>query len=83
MNIVENRLQALGITLGEPELPVGNYLGCKKFRELLYVSGRVSDLKGEVGTDVNEEQAKHAAHDTVLLILSIVKEGIKNLDLIC
>ena len=37
---------------------------------------------GEVGTDVTEEQAREAARDTVVLILSIVKKDIKDLDLI-
>ena len=82
MSLIEDRLKALKLKLEPPKPAAGKYLGYKQFGELLYTSGRVSDLKGEVGTDVNEEEAKQAARDTVLLILSIVKKDIKDLDLI-
>ena len=82
MSSVEKKLQALGLYLPPAKPPVGNYIGCKIVGELLYASGRVSDLKGEVGNDVTEEQARLAARDTVLLILAIVKNDIKDLDLL-
>ena len=80
MSIVEKKLQQLGITLGPPKAPVAKYLGCKQSKELLFVSGRVSDLRGEVGTEVTTEDAKRAARDTVVLVLSIVKQDIADLD---
>jgi enamine deaminase RidA (YjgF/YER057c/UK114 family) len=80
MSTIENKLIALGLKLPLPKPPVANYLTCKLVGELLFVSGRVSERVGEVGTDVTEEVAKIAARDTVLLILSIVKEEIKDLD---
>lgn len=82
MSLIEKRLLALGLNLPEPKPPVGNYLGSKSIGELLFAAGRVSDLAGEVGTEVSEEQAKEAARNTVLTILSIVKQDIKDLDLI-
>jgi enamine deaminase RidA (YjgF/YER057c/UK114 family) len=82
MSIVEDKLKKLGFRLGPPKPSVANYLGCKRFGELLFASGRVSELKGEVGTDVTESEAKIAARDTVLLILSIIKKEIGDLDLI-
>lgn len=82
MGLIEKRLLALGLNLPEPKPPVGNYLGSKSIGELLFAAGRVSDLAGEVGTEVSEEQAKEAARNTVLTILSIVKQDIKDLDLI-
>lgn len=82
MSIVEKRLEALGLALPAPKPPVGNYLGCKKSGELLFASGRVSDRTGEVGTDITLEEAKDAARDTVLLILAIIKQDIKDLDLL-
>jgi enamine deaminase RidA (YjgF/YER057c/UK114 family) len=57
-------------------------LGSKKIGELLFASGRVSDCIGEVGTEVTLEKAKEAARNTVLTILAIIKEDIKDLDLI-
>jgi enamine deaminase RidA (YjgF/YER057c/UK114 family) len=82
MSIVEKKLEELGLSLPAPKPPVGNYLGSKKIGELLFASGRVSDCIGEVGTEVTLEKAKEAASDTVLVILAIIKEDIKDLDLI-
>ena len=82
MGRIEEALNHLGIDLPPAKPPVGNYIGCKIAGNLLYASGRVSDLKGEVGTDITEEEAKKAAKDTVLLILSIIKTDIKDLDLL-
>ena len=82
MGIVEKKLEELGLSLPDPKPPVGNYLGSKRVGELLFASGRVSDCIGEVGTEISLEQAKEAARNTVLLILAITKQDIKDLDLI-
>ncbi len=66
MSIVEDKLQKLGLQLKPAKPSVANYLGCKRSGNLLFVAGRVSDLKGEVGTDITEDEAKVAARDTVL-----------------
>jgi len=81
MSIIEVKLQTLGLELPQPKPPVGNYVGSKAIGEMLFASGRVSDLIGAVGADVSEEQAKEAARNTVLVILAIIKQDI-NLDLI-
>jgi enamine deaminase RidA (YjgF/YER057c/UK114 family) len=82
MDSIEKRFQELGLALTGAKPPVGNYLGSKRIGEILFASGRVSDCIGEVGTEVTLENAKAAARDTVLAILAIVKEDIKDLDLI-
>jgi len=82
MSAIEDRIEKLGLKLPEPPASIGNYLGSKKSGNLLFASARVSDLKGEVGTDVTIEQAHKAASETVLTILAIIKQDIKNLDLI-
>lgn len=79
MNI-EQKLSSLGIKLEPPKLPVANYLGTKRVGGLLFVSGRKSELIGEVGTDITEEQAKKAARETVIDLLSIIKNDINDLD---
>jgi hypothetical protein len=61
MSNIEDKLTGLGLKLKTPKLPVGNYLDCKRIGELLYVSGRVSELTGEVGGDVTVDDAKEAA----------------------
>jgi enamine deaminase RidA (YjgF/YER057c/UK114 family) len=77
---IENKLNKLGLVLVNPKLPVGQYLDCKRSGNLLFVSGRVSELVGEVGTDVTLEEAKEAARNTVVLLLSILKKHTGNLD---
>ena len=82
MSLIEDKLRKLGFQLQPAKPSVANYLGCKRSGDMLFAAGRVSELIGEVGTDVTEEEAKMAARDTVLLILAIIKQEIKDLDLI-
>ena len=53
MGHIEEKLTALGETLPQAKKPVANYLGCKRSGNTLYVSARVSQVRGEVGTDVH------------------------------
>lgn len=82
MATVNKRLAELGLELAPPVHPVANYLGCKRSGDLLYVSARVSPQRGEVGTDIDRDAAKQAARDTIVLLLSIIRAEIGNLDLI-
>jgi enamine deaminase RidA (YjgF/YER057c/UK114 family) len=82
MGKIEDRLAELGEKLPVPHSPVANYLPCKRSGSTLYVSGKISDLRGEVGTEVSLEQAYQAAKDTVLVMLAMVKGEIGDLDLI-
>ncbi|MFQ5607925.1 MAG: RidA family protein [Candidatus Zixiibacteriota bacterium] len=80
MKKITARLKELGIELPEPKSPVANYLGSKRSGDLLFVSARVSDLRGEVGADVTTERAREAARATVIDILAIIKRDIEDLD---
>ena len=80
MGHIENRLSELGETLPAAKKPVANYLGCKKSGNTLYVSGRVSQMRGEVGTDIDLAKAQGAAKGALLDILAIVKAEIGDLD---
>lgn len=80
MGVVESKLSALGFSLAPAKAPVASYLGTKRSGNLLFVSGRKSELSGRVGEDVSEEQAHVAARDTMLHLLAIIKEDIKDLD---
>ena len=80
MGRVEDRLSSLGEILPDPKKAVANYLGCKRSGNTLYVSGRVSPMRGEVGSDLTVVEAQTAAKDTVLDILAIVKKEIGDLD---
>ena len=77
---IDTRLMNLGIVLQEHKAPVAQYLGTKKSGNLLFVSGRVTQLRGEVGSDLTEEQGKTAARDTIVLLLAIVRHDIKDLN---
>jgi enamine deaminase RidA (YjgF/YER057c/UK114 family) len=80
VSVIELRLEALGLHLPPPKPPVGNYLGSKRSGTLLFVSGRVSRLRGEVGSEVDLAAARTAARDTVLDLLAIVKQDLGDLD---
>ena len=78
--MIERRLEELGITLPDPKEPVANYLGSKRSGDLLFVSARVSELRGEVGTDVTRDEAYAAARDTLINILAIIRRDLGDLD---
>lgn len=80
MGRIESRLSELGAALPEARKPVANYLGCKRMGEVLYVSGRVSRIRGEVGSDLDLVQAQDAARSALLDILAIIKAEIDDLD---
>jgi enamine deaminase RidA (YjgF/YER057c/UK114 family) len=78
-DVIDGRLRELGYELAAPKAPVANYLGTKRSGDLLFVSGRVSRTRGEVGTDLSTDSAREAARDTMLDLLSIIKNDIGRL----
>ena len=80
MSRLEKRLADIGEKMPPAKTPVANYLGCKISDDMVYVSARVSQLKGEVGSDVNTAQANEAAKLTLLDLLAIIKNDIGDLD---
>ncbi len=80
MSKIEQKLRELGEELPPPKEHVANYLGCKQSGDILYVSARVSRMRGEVGTDLDVVQAQLAAKDALLDILAIIKNEIGALD---
>jgi len=80
MGRIESRLASLGVRLPAPKKPVANYLGCKQSGQLLFVSGRVSRTRGEVGTDLTAGEAQRAAREALLDILAILEKEIGDLD---
>jgi enamine deaminase RidA (YjgF/YER057c/UK114 family) len=83
---IEQKLSELGLSL--PTLPgsKGIYHSTLVVGNLLYVSGHISVnpdgsfITGKVGSDVNDEDAKHAALQCGLAILSSVKKHFGTLD---
>ena len=80
MSRVEKCLAEMGLALSPPKGPVADYLGTKRSGNLLFVSGRVSEKRGQVGNGVSQHEAKLAARDTMLDLLAIIKADIEDLD---
>ena len=76
MSVIERRLQEIGLELPPAQPAVANYLGTKRSGDWLFVSARVSERRGAVGSDLTTEQAYDAARETMLHILSIVREDV-------
>lgn len=76
MGRIEDRLAELGMKLPTAKAPVANYLGTKRSGDLLFVSARVSRQKGAVGKHVSLGEAKTAARDTLLDLLSIIRRDV-------
>ncbi len=80
MSAIERKLLALGEELPTAKAPVANYLGCKRSGDILYVSGRVSRVRGEVGSELDLAEGQAAARGALLDLLAIVKSEIGDLD---
>ena len=83
---VEEKLQKMGLELPEPPAPVAAYVPCVRTGNLLFVSGQVPRVKGELkfqgeaGGARSLEEAAQAARVCVLNALSVVKQEIGALD---
>lgn len=80
MGEIERKLRALGEELPPAKKPVANYLGCKQSGDILYVSARVSRVRGEVGSNLDLAEGRLAARGALIDLLAIVKESIGDLD---
>ncbi len=80
MASIEERLRELGLELPAAKAPVANYLGTKRSGDQLFVSARVSELRGEVGSEVSRDEAYAAARETALALLAIIRADIGDLD---
>jgi enamine deaminase RidA (YjgF/YER057c/UK114 family) len=79
------RLDELGITLPAVFPPAGNYLGCKRVGDVLYVGGHgpvgtEGVKRGKVGRDLDLAEAQHAARATALSMLATVRQALGTLD---
>jgi enamine deaminase RidA (YjgF/YER057c/UK114 family) len=82
---VDDRLQELGIVLGDPLPPVGHYIGAVTVGNLVFLSGhgpRETDgpVEGKVGETLTLEQGQQAARNAGLNMLATLKAVIENLD---
>ena len=85
--VVEHKLRGMGLALPETASPkVAKLLNWKRSGNLLFVSGQVPRVNGEiswigkVGREYSLEQGQAAARDSALMVLACIKEAVGDLD---
>jgi len=83
---IENKLNALGFQVPSVPEAAGNYIGCVRVGNLLFVggnTGRVNGVRkyeGKVGDKVTLEQAYVMARECALNHLAVIKAALGDLD---
>lgn len=85
MSKIEEKLEALGLSLPTPPAKAGSYAPAKKFGDNLYfVSGCGpsigTTITGTLGKDVTAEQGYEYAKNCMLNVLAVLKREIGDLD---
>lgn len=76
----EQRLHELGLTLPEPRQPAGNYVGCVRTGNLLFLAGQgTNEYRGKLGQDVSIDVGYMAARQCMLNLLAVAKHEIGEL----
>lgn len=83
---IDKRLNEIGITLPKAPEPVGNYVPYKRVGNLIFINqvaldnGKIN-TPGVITENVTEEQAKEATKQTMLNVISVLKQALGgNLD---
>ena len=85
---VEQTLEKMGLRLPDPPAPVANYVPAVRVGSLLFLSGHVPRLHGEikwsgkVGQDLTVEQGYEAAKLVTLNCLATIKRAVGELDMV-
>src|SRR5579863_8074994 len=82
---VQERLDALGLSLPTPPAPGGNYVSAKRVGEIVYLAGAISTgpngvIAGTAGLDRTIEEGYAAARACALTQLSVLKATLGSLD---
>lgn len=86
MSAVEEKLLQMGLELPDPPKPVAAYVPCMRAGNLLFVSGQVPRVNGELkyrghlGSELTLEDGVQAARHCALNALSAVKKELGSLD---
>lgn len=76
----ESRLIEMGITLPSVRPAVGNYVSCVRVGSLLFTAGQgVDEYHGKLGKEVSVEDGYKAARQSMLNLLSVVKQELGEL----
>ena len=88
MSRIEEKLMQLGLELPDPPPPAGAYVPCVQTGKLVFVSGQIPRVKGEVryrghvGSDLSVDDGAKAAQICALNALSALKQEVGSLDAI-
>lgn len=86
MGSIEERLNAMGITLPSAPKPAAVYIPVQQTGNLLFTSGQDCRkdgkliYEGKVGRDLTIEQGQEAARQTIINCLAVLKKHIGDLD---
>jgi enamine deaminase RidA (YjgF/YER057c/UK114 family) len=86
LKTIDERLSAIGIVLEKRNTPLANYVPAKKVGNLVFTSGQLPILngeviaKGQIKDSTGLEEAKNAARICVINALTAIKENIGSLD---
>lgn len=76
----ENKLAEIGLMLPALRPAVGNYVSCVRVKELLFTAGQgVDQYHGKLGRDLTVEEGYKAAQQSMLNLLSVVKQELGDL----
>ncbi|WP_068672079.1 RidA family protein [Oceanobacillus sp. Castelsardo] len=76
----EEKLQELGLELPSLRPTVGNYVSCIRTGNLLFTAGQgVDQFHGKLGQELTTEEGYAAAQQSMLNLLSVVKNEIGDL----
>ncbi|MEK4426319.1 RidA family protein [Solibacillus sp. FSL K6-1523] len=76
----EDRLQELGIELGQPRSAVGNYVSCVRTGNLLFTSGQgVDQFHGKLGLDLSVEEGYEACRHSMINLITVLKNELGDL----
>jgi enamine deaminase RidA (YjgF/YER057c/UK114 family) len=81
MSQIEDRLNALGISLPDPNPPLANYVPAVRAGDLIHISGQLpidadGAIKGTVGVDVDLETARRAARLCGINLIAQMKKAL-------
>lgn len=76
----ESKLEGMGLVLSTVRPAVGNYVSCVQTGSLLFTSGQgVDQYHGKLGREVSVEDGYLAAQQSMLNLLSVVKQELGEL----
>ena len=84
-NLIEQKIESLGMTLPTPPTPAGSYVPVVRTGNLLFISGQIPMIDGKVVftgkvTDENLETAQESAKTCAINILAQLKRELGDLD---